>query len=272
MVASPGRRRRNWQYGTYRNMTHIEAIRILGRAIFGQSDLMDSDFADIKAWRTKRKLPQGHTGILLQFCISENALAKIEGEELTDALDHLLQPNEGAGGMLKLDLGDSRVWMETAVILYENNAPSLGDVSWEESGYPRTNKMNVAYVCGGYAFELLFKVLVRVGGNCPSARHETSIAYAKLAAEDRKEVDKRILKHGWECPCELLSFLDKHLCHRDRKYWMRPPKGGRSHGQFHFGGIKGIESLKHLHDSLSEFALFRISETRDEDWPGMDLS
>ena len=66
--------------------------------------------------------------------------------------------------MLKLDLGDSRVWMETAVMLYENNAPSLGDVSWEESGYPRTNKMNVAYVCGGYAFELLFKVLCKSGG------------------------------------------------------------------------------------------------------------
>ena len=33
----------------------IQALRILCAAIFGRNNLIDTDFADVKAWQVKRK-------------------------------------------------------------------------------------------------------------------------------------------------------------------------------------------------------------------------
>ena len=67
--------------------------------------------------------------------------------------------------MLKLDWGDAQVWMDTAKVLYMRNAGSPEDALRKRAGYPHGNELNVAAVCAGYAFELIYKVLVKVGGN-----------------------------------------------------------------------------------------------------------
>ena len=88
------------------------------------------------------------------------------------------------------------------------------------------NELNVAAVCTGYAFELVLKVLVEAGGGEPKPIHDASIAYQQLIPKDKENVDRIIAKHGWNDPDEFLAYLDEHLCHRDRKYWMTPQKAG----------------------------------------------
>ena len=135
------------------------------------------------------------------------------------------------------------------------------------------NELNVAAVCAGYAFELLFKVLVKAGRDeLPKALHEPSVAYEHLTREDKVEIDRIIVDHGWNEPAELLGFLDKDLCDKDRKYWMRPPNGGDAKGVFHFCGRRGTDALKRLHRELSEVAIKRIDDRQVyEDWPGTEL-
>ena len=173
--------------------------------------------------------------------------------------------------MLKLDWGDAQIWMETAEMLYQRNVENPGKFSLR-AGYPRMNELNVATVCAGYAFELIFKVLARVGHNQPEPVHEPSAAYERLTQEDRDAVDRIIASQGWNDPVEFLAYLDEYLCHRDRKYWMRPKSGGNVQGMFHFGGRKGMDALKRLHKELSDFAIKRIEENPQvhEDWPGID--
>lgn len=171
--------------------------------------------------------------------------------------------------MLKLDWGDAQVWMDTAEMLYLRNVENPRG-SIPRAGYPGTNELNVAAVCAGYAFELIFKVLVRAGDNEPEPVHKPSAAYELLTKEDIAAVDRIILKHKWNNSSEFLAYLDEFLCHGDRKYWMRPPKGAEVEVVFSFGGRKGMDALKKLHQELSDFAIKRIEENPEvyEDWPG----
>ena len=139
------------------------------------------------------------------------------------------------------------------------------------AGYPHTNELNVAAVCAGYAFELIYKVLVKVGGKEPKATHLPSDAHKKLAEQDRIEVERIINSHGWKDKDEFLTYLNEQLCDKDRKYWMISPKGeGPARGEFHFGGRKGIDALKRLHEDISTFTMKRINAVCDEDWPGTE--
>ena len=172
--------------------------------------------------------------------------------------------------MLKLDWGDAKVWMDLATELHTRN--TADPQNRHRSGYPQMNELNVAAVCAGYAFELIYKVLVRVGGGQPESSHEPSRAHAKLAQTERTEVERIISSHGWENASELLKHLDEYLCDKNRKYWMRPPPPGSgiATGVFHSGGRKGMDALQKLHEDLSNLALKRIEENPDvhEDWPG----
>ena len=172
--------------------------------------------------------------------------------------------------MLKVDWGDAQVWMDTAETLYVRNARNPGEFL-PRAGYPHTNELNVANVCAGYAFELIFKVLVRAGDNEPESVHKPSIAYERLTPEDRIVVDRIIASHGWNDSIEFLAYLDEYLCHGDRKYWMRPPKGGNAKVVFNSGGRKSMDALKKLHKELSDFAIKRIEENpKDHEiWPGV---
>ena len=176
--------------------------------------------------------------------------------------------------MLKLDWGDAQVWMDTAVLLYSRSTPTSDDFVRAIPAYPWGNELNVAAVCAGYAFELLFKVLVRARGGQPEPQHEPSVAFrmlAKLARGDCEQIARIVTQHGWTDTEELLRYLDTHLCDKNRKYWMKPPKGGRARGIFNFVGRKRLDALKRLHEDLSQFALKRINERQDvfEDWPGI---
>lgn len=173
--------------------------------------------------------------------------------------------------MLKLDLGDARVWMDTAEVLYLRNVGNPSESRRRRIGYPHANELNVAAVCAGYAFELLFKVLARAGGGEPKAKHEPSAAYSHFKPTDRSEVDRILAQHGWNQPDELLEFLDKNLCDKDRKYWMRPRGGGDAKGTFYFSGRKTMDALNRLHEELSRFAIKQIGANPKvhEDWPGL---
>lgn len=175
--------------------------------------------------------------------------------------------------MLKLAWGDAQVWMDTAEVLYLQAVENLRESPRRPIGYPAVNQWNIAAVCAGYAFELMFKVLAKAGGGDPKAEHEPSEAYKHLAPDDKVEIDRIIVDHGWNKVTELLTFLDKDLCDKDRKYWMVPPKGGPAKGVFHSGGRRGMDALKRLHRELSEFAIRRIDDRQEvyEDWPGTKL-
>ena len=171
--------------------------------------------------------------------------------------------------MLKTNLGDALIWMETAEKLYVAN---LEEFSRTRAGCPHTNALNVAAVSAGYAFELVLKVLVEAGGERPKPRHEARIAYEqlKLIPESREDVDRIIAKHGWDDPDEFLAYLDGHFCHGNRKYWMMSPNGEQEQVVFNIGGRKGMDALRKVHKDLSDLALKRINDSRSEGWPGID--
>lgn len=176
--------------------------------------------------------------------------------------------------MLKLDWGDAQVWMDTAVRLYRRNVSAAEPYQPQQPVYPRANELNVAAVCAGYAFELVFKVLVKARSGNPAAVHEPSEAYEQLVTlrpGDQKELDRIFATHEWNDPGELLDFLDKQLCDKNRKYWMRPPSGGAAHGVFSFGGRKSMDALKLLHMDIPALALKSINDRQYvyEDWPGL---
>ena len=176
--------------------------------------------------------------------------------------------------MLTLEWGDAQVWMNSAEELYLRNAKDPEEFLRARSGFPKTNEMNVAAVCAGYAFELIFKVLVRAAGSEPDPKHPPSIAYKKLKEPAnravRAEVDRIIANHGWDEPDCLLEYLDD-LCLVARKYWMRPRDGGqRGTTTISVGGRKGFDALKKLHKDLSSFAMRKIESSSKvhEIWPG----
>ena len=196
------------------------------------------------------------------------------GDSGLESRSRLHFPKKQERSMLKLDWGDAQVWMNIAEELYLRNAKAPEDFLRTASGFPHTNEMNVAAVCAGYAFELIYKVLVRIAGGKPDAKHSPRSAHKKLKElNDREvgaEVDRIIAHHGWDEHDHLLEYLDD-LCHGDRKYWMRPKDGGkRGVTTMSVGGRKGCDALKRLHEDLSRFAMKRIESNSDihERWPG----
>ena len=126
-----------------------------------------------------------------------------------------------------------------------------------------------------YAFELIFKVLVRACGKQPPGEHKPGRFYHDLIDDERRdEVSRIVTEHGWENTRDFLAFVDEHLCDKDRKYWMRPlpPRVRDAPVTFHIEGPRGIGALKKLHGQLSDLAIKTIEKNRDvyEDWPVRD--
>lgn len=173
--------------------------------------------------------------------------------------------------MLKAYLGDAKVWMEIADELYERNVPDAGIESCGLAGFPGLNEVNVAAVCAGYAFELLFETLLRADQKEPEGVHPPSRTYARLEQSVQAEVSAIAARHGWARIDEFMDYLDNDLCKPARKYWMRPTNGGPARGRLELSGRGRIDALSHLHGDFVELALRRISEGRAmEDWPGLD--
>ncbi len=173
--------------------------------------------------------------------------------------------------MLKLDLGDAQIWMRMAEDVYAQSA----DSARSGANYPQTNQLNVASVCAGLAFELLFKVLARAGGGSPPAEHPPSKAYENIKQMPDKKlvnsVGKIFLQHGWGDIEELFAFLDD-LCDTNRKYWGLPRGGtGGRHATFNVGGRKACDALRKMHQDLSRLALREIDANTNamEVWDGI---
>lgn len=75
-------------------LDQIEALRTICSEIFGRNILIDSDFADVHAWKVEREFMQGEVGVTIQFTISDHALGKLgHGAEGVIAL---LRPTDSA--------------------------------------------------------------------------------------------------------------------------------------------------------------------------------
>lgn len=165
--------------------------------------------------------------------------------------------------MLKPELGDARVWMELAEQLYIS---STAHGARFDSGYPDRNRFNVAKVCAGYAFELVFRVLARAAGGEPEPRHEPSLAYECIEDLDNEDIFNSVNEilscHGWADHEELMIFLDD-LSDKDQKYWMRTTQGPRNPSYFSIGGRKGMDALRRLHNDLSQLAYAKINSSTE---------
>ena len=78
------------------------ALRTMCRAIFGSEDrptnLIGSDFKDIRVMQISRDFAQAETGVLVQFVISNHALEKVLRQDSGEAVDYLLRvTREGIG-------------------------------------------------------------------------------------------------------------------------------------------------------------------------------
>ena len=153
--------------------------------------------------------------------------------------------------------GDAVVWMAQASELHGQLS---GDLYGEEA-----NKANVAAVCAGLAFELIFKVLVRAGGKEPhDVLHKPSRAFAMLDREAQHAVERAALKHGWSSVTTLLDYLDDDLCTPQRRYWWRPLQGGSATSRYPLQGPRTIPGLHGLHKDLCDLA--RQQMPTNEDW------
>ena len=65
-------------------MDRVEALRALCAEIFGRNNLIDTDFADVGAWKVEKEFMQDVSGVTIQFTISEHALGKLGRDASTD--------------------------------------------------------------------------------------------------------------------------------------------------------------------------------------------
>ena len=110
-----------------------------------------------------------------------------------------------------------------------------------------------------------------------AAGHNPSDPYRILKEKEQgrtAEIDRIITRWRWN-KNELLEYLDS-LCHKDRKYWMRPPPPkdetvNNTHEFCSGGGMKGLDVLSNLHADLSDLARKWLDQ-EDEDEPSSGWS
>lgn len=121
-------------------------------------------------------------------------------------------------------LGDSQVWMATAVELDRRSGRG------QPHGASDISQLNVAHVCTGLAFELALKALAISEGRSFVTTHEAEENYRSLGQQSRATI-KKFVKENENLPNTiqvLLEYLDERMCHPDRKYWMVGKTGAMS--------------------------------------------
>ena len=134
---------------------------------------------------------------------------------------------------------EALVWMDTAARLdNESNRP-------QRNGHHDRNKLNVAHVCTGFAFELAYKSLIIADFKPIEQTHKVEKLHGMLKEETQGIVERYITKEGWEDSASLLKYLDESMTHSDRKYWMVDPwkKGGAANNFMIADGIMSIPGL-----------------------------
>ena len=145
-------------------------------------------------------------------------------------------------------LGDSQVWMQIAT----ERARSAG------RGFrgANHNELNVAHVCTGLAFELAMKTLAIAEGRSVVPTHEATKIYRSLSQDSRTRIERAA-----ETDIDgLLQYLDREMCHPDRKYWMMDRRG-RHQGTGFFLSPE-IPTLAALHAKIIDIA----GENTFENW------
>ena len=129
---------------------------------------------------------------------------------------------------------EAQVWMDTAMRLdYESNRP-------QKDSHIDRNKLNVAHVCTGLAFELAYKSLLVAEFKPLERTHSVKKLHEMLKEEIRGIVEGYIKEGGWEDSTHLLEYLDEAMTHPDRKYWMENPW---KRGRVEVGFVIGIETM-----------------------------
>lgn len=133
---------------------------------------------------------------------------------------------------------EAQVWMNTAVRLDHESDPP------EKDGHTDHNKLNVAHVCTGLAFELAYKSLLVAEFQSLEKTHSVEKLHKMLKEETQGIVEGYIKESGWKDSAHLLNYLDQRMTHSDRKYWMENPwKVGGAGVSFAIVGINTIPEL-----------------------------
>ena len=116
-------------------------------------------------------------------------------------------------------LGDSQVWMKTALDKDRHSGRGRSGVEHNR------HELNVAYVCAGLAFELVLKALAKSEGRTATKKHDAGRNYQNLRAESQRVIQAFVEEHTGKTIGDFLAYLDEHMCHPDRKYWMVGKRG-----------------------------------------------
>ena len=116
-------------------------------------------------------------------------------------------------------LGDSQVWMKTAVEKDQRSGRGRNDVETD------TNELNVAHVCTGLAFELALKALAKSEGRPITTKHESVKNYRALSTASQVRIKHFVEQETPNTIESFLQYIDERMCHPDRKYWMVGRKG-----------------------------------------------
>ena len=154
----------------------------------------------------------------------------------------------------------STVWMEMAVQQAET-----GQAVHREGDGPRSTgdlfRLQVATVCGGLAFELLWKALVQLDDKVARPVHRPGELMVDVCEVVRDRVEATAKAVGWAGLQELHEFLDRHLCNPDVKYNLRTPdgRGGRGFASW-AAGLRSMPELSRLHSSV--YAVWNVECAR----------
>ena len=104
---------------------------------------------------------------------------------------------------------EAQVWMDTAVRLdSESNRP-------QKNEHIDHNKLNVAHVCTGLAFELAYKSLLVAEFKPLEKTHSVEKLHGMLKEETQEIVEGYIKEAGWKDSAHLLKYLDERMTHPD---------------------------------------------------------
>ena len=154
---------------------------------------------------------------------------------------------------------EAQVWMDTALRLdYESNRPLKNRKHIDH------NKLNVAHVCTGLAFELAYKSLLVAEFRPIEQTHSIEKLHEILKKETQEIVEGYIKEAGWKDSVHLLNYLDERMTHPDRKYWMENPwkVGGAGTSFVIAEGIMTIPGLASILHKLAILGVQNLDKAR----------
>lgn len=146
--------------------------------------------------------------------IRESRELAVTGLNETELMERDMR-NWTKGVIVTMWLKDSIAWMEAAVLMNDSSIRNRPE------GQPvEHNRLNVAHVATGYAYELLMKSIAKADDVDINPVHSTGEVFAELGDERQREIRKAMAKHGIENTEQYLAEVNERMCHKDRKYWM----------------------------------------------------